>query len=79
MAFNNRGFAYDSLGYHKQAIEDYNRAIEIDPDSVKAYYNRGIAYSELGNNGQAVEDMKTAARLNNEDAKNLLRSEGIKW
>ena len=79
MAFNNRGFAYDSLGYHKQAIEDYNKTIEIDPDSVKAYYNRGIAYSELGNNGQAVEDMKTAARLNNEDAKDLLRSEGIRW
>ena len=78
-AFNNRGFAYDSLGDHKQAIEDYNRAIEINPSSVKTYYNRAVAYSELGNNGQALEDMKTAARLNNEDAKNILRSNGINW
>jgi tetratricopeptide (TPR) repeat protein len=79
MAFNNRGFAYGSLGNYKQAIEDYNRAIEINPGFVKAYYNRGVAYSELGNHGQAVEDMKTAARLNNEDARNILRRHGINW
>ncbi len=78
-AFNNRGFAYGSLGNHRQAIEDYNRAIEINPGYVKAYYNRAVSYSELGNHGQAVEDMKTAARLNNEDAKNLLRSQGMNW
>ena len=43
-AYNNRGVAYAKLGDYRQAISDYDRAIEINPEYAEAYYNRGIAY-----------------------------------
>ncbi|WP_241392517.1 tetratricopeptide repeat protein [Brachyspira hyodysenteriae] len=32
MAYNNRGNAKDNLGLYKEAIEDYNKATELNPD-----------------------------------------------
>ena len=77
--YNNRGVAYDKLGNHREAISDFDRAIEINPDYARAYYNRGVTYGILRNQRQATDDMITAARLDNEDAKNFLRSQGINW
>jgi len=43
-AFNNRGLAKANLKDDKGAIEDYSRAIELDPDyaNANAYVNKGI-------------------------------------
>ncbi len=49
----------------------------MNPKYAQAYYNRGVAHARLGDRTQAVEDLKTAAGLDNEDAKNSLRSMGI--
>ena len=54
MAYTNRGVAYVELGNFRQAISDYDRAIEINPEYAMAYNNRGIAYGKLGNHGQAI-------------------------
>jgi len=35
------------LGNYRQAIEDYSRAIEINPDYIEAYNNRGTSHYEL--------------------------------
>jgi tetratricopeptide (TPR) repeat protein len=78
-AYNNRGAAYGMIGNFGQAIEDFDKAIKINPKYADAYKNRGITYDKLGDHGQATEDMKTAARLDNEDAKNYLRSHGVNW
>ncbi len=78
-AYYNRGVAYAELGDPKKAISDYDRAIEIKPDHADAYNNRGVAYARFGNQSQAIEDLQKAARLDNEDAKNSLRSIGINW
>ena len=43
-------------GKNKEAIEDYTRAIEIDPEFGYAYNNRGIAHAALGHGEQAIED-----------------------
>jgi tetratricopeptide (TPR) repeat protein len=75
----NRGVAYGELGNHRQAIEDFDRVIGIDPEDGRAYFNRAVAYGELGDRSRAIEDLKTAARLNNEDAGDFLRTEGINW
>ena len=37
-----------TLGLYKEAIADYDRAIEIGPADARSYYNRGIAYKNLG-------------------------------
>ncbi|MGO9021952.1 MAG: tetratricopeptide repeat protein [Syntrophobacteraceae bacterium] len=75
-AYINRGIVYSQLGNQGQAIADFDRTIQINPDFAVAYYYRGFAYGQLGNQRQETEDLQKAARLGNEDAKNLLKSQG---
>jgi hypothetical protein len=63
LIYYNRGRAYQGLGNYRQAIEDYDRAIEIKPDYANAYYNRGHAYQGLGNYRQAIEDYGRAIEI----------------
>src|SRR5262249_7036487 len=39
LAFNNRAGAHELLGDHNAAIDDYSRALDIDPHYVTALYN----------------------------------------
>ena len=39
-----RGFAYDDKGEYDRAIEDYNKAIELNPEFAEVYNSRGLAY-----------------------------------
>ncbi len=43
LAYYNRGNAYDELGKHTRAIEDYDQALRLDPGYAHAYHNRGFA------------------------------------
>jgi len=43
VAWNNRGSTKDKAGNHKDAIEDFTRAIIYKPDYKHAFYNRGTA------------------------------------
>ena len=63
-AYNNRGFAYDNKGHYDKAIEDYNKAITINPNYANAYYNRGVAYGNKGQIDRAIEDFNKAISIN---------------
>jgi tetratricopeptide (TPR) repeat protein len=63
LIYNHRGAAYVVLGNYNQAIEDYDRAIEIRPGYVDAYNNRGSAYKGLGNYRRAIEDYNRAIEI----------------
>ena len=78
-AYNNRGIAFARTGNYRQAIEDCGRAVEINPQYAGAYNNLGIVYLQIGRESQAIENLQKAARLDNEDAKNTLRSMGMSW
>jgi tetratricopeptide (TPR) repeat protein len=41
----NRGNAYLDRGLYQKALEDYNRALEIDPGYAEAHYNSGLIYA----------------------------------
>lgn len=56
VCYNGRGLAHDSIGNHLYAIEDFNRAIEINPGYGDAYMNRGNSYCRCGRYNQALED-----------------------
>ncbi|MFA5340008.1 MAG: tetratricopeptide repeat protein, partial [Candidatus Omnitrophota bacterium] len=43
------GLANYILGNYKEAIADYNKAIEINPKLAEAYMNRGVAYGQQNN------------------------------
>jgi len=64
----NRGVAYGKVGNHAQAIEDFDRAIEINPKDANAYQNLGVTYAKLGNHRQAIEDFDRAIEINPEYA-----------
>ena len=53
-----------ALGKYKEALADYDRAIELHPDYAAAYYNRGNAKQKLGRDEAAVGDFDEAIRLN---------------
>ena len=44
-------------------MADLNKAIEINPTLVKAYYNRGIGYDKQGKFSQAIADFSKAIEI----------------
>ena len=63
-AYSNRGIAYAKLNKYERAIEDFSKAIALNPDDAEAYYNRGIAYAKLNKHERAIEDYGKAIALN---------------
>jgi len=51
-----------------QAIIDYTKAIDIDPNLSKAYDNRGVAYAKEGSLPRAIADFTMAIANNLKDA-----------
>jgi len=45
--YNNSGNAKQNLKDYKGAIQDYNKAIELDPKDARGYLLRGYAYTRL--------------------------------
>jgi protein O-mannosyl-transferase len=68
-AYYNRGTAYADLGNYRQAIEDYDKVVEINPKYKEAYNNRGNASAILGNYRQAIGDYDKAIEINPKDEK----------
>jgi len=60
--YNDRASTYVNLGKYSKAIDDYNRAIELDPNSsTGAYYHgRGMAKDMLGLYDDAIADFNIA-------------------
>ena len=65
-AYFNRGVAYLKLGKYARAIEDFDRAVKLDPEFALAYSNRGGVYIELGKYTRAIEDLDQAIRIDPE-------------
>ncbi len=66
IAYNLRGLAYEEIGDHRRAIDDFTQAIKLRPYSsyVSPYNNRGISYEAEGEFGPALKDYSTAIALN---------------
>jgi tetratricopeptide (TPR) repeat protein len=47
-----------------EALNAYDKAIELNPDNASAYNNRGLAYDHLDKNDLAIADYKKAIELN---------------
>jgi Flp pilus assembly protein TadD len=78
-----RGRAYFSKGDLNNALEQYNRALKIDPEHAKGYFERGLTYLIMGNSTYAIQDFNRSLFLNpkNKDAylnRNLAYKQAIK-
>jgi tetratricopeptide (TPR) repeat protein len=51
------------LGKYDLAIQDYTKALEVDPANSFAYYNRGITKDRMGDFEGAVADFSSAITL----------------
>jgi tetratricopeptide (TPR) repeat protein len=54
-AWYNKGIALYGLGKYNEAIEYYDKSIEIDPNYALAWYNKGSALNKLGRHKEAKE------------------------
>ncbi len=59
-----QGILMGKKGNFDQAIECFNRSLEINPRLDKAYQNRGIAWSKKGDFKRAIADFNMALEIN---------------
>ena len=59
---------------HEEAILEYSRCIELDPENEKYYIGRATVYSNIGLKKLAKEDLKNALKIdpNNKEARESL-------
>lgn len=58
-----RGMALEKAGKLESALEDYNRAIALDPSYSEAYESRGSLYQKKGRVDKAIEDFNESILL----------------
>jgi lipoprotein NlpI len=63
ITLNNRANAYLNKREYDRATQDYDRAIQLDPNSALAHNNRGTAYQHKGDYERALQDYDQAIRL----------------
>ncbi|MGH6793316.1 MAG: tetratricopeptide repeat protein, partial [Methyloceanibacter sp.] len=61
--YSDRGLAKWRLGQTKEAIDDFNQAIQLSPENATVYNNRGNALMDLGHPDEAVKDFDRAIEL----------------
>ncbi|SHL33234.1 Tetratricopeptide repeat-containing protein [Desulfatibacillum alkenivorans DSM 16219] len=77
-ALNNRGTLYWTLGRYDEALQDFDQAVDMLPDSALNYINRGNVYADMGDVERAIEDYSQAITV---DPKNGLAysNRGLAW
>ena len=58
-----KGYALAIAGKHKEGIEPFTRAIDLDPKYPLAYLNRGFTYGKLGDHQKEIKDYDKAIDL----------------
>jgi protein O-mannosyl-transferase len=61
---NNLGDVYARQGNMPKAVEEFSKAIEINPNYADAYHNRGNTYQQMSQLDQAVADYQKAVSIN---------------
>lgn len=73
-AYTARGQLKVQLGMMQQALEDYNRSIELKDTFGNAYYNRASLYYIMGNVTLACADWKKANELGVPNVESVIQS-----
>ena len=61
--YHSRGFSHFAKNQYDLAVDDFTKAIELDPNYLVAYYNRGVAYFDLAQYKPAIIDFTKAMEL----------------
>jgi tetratricopeptide (TPR) repeat protein len=63
-----RGGCLQSLGFDLDAIDDFTKAIELDPEDSNTYFQRSISKGAVGDLNGRVKDLNEAIRLSGIDS-----------
>ncbi|MCA2699507.1 MAG: tetratricopeptide repeat protein, partial [Microcystis sp. M179S2] len=75
--YSNRGVLYQDQQKYKLALDDYNKAIELNPNHANAYVNRGILYYNQQKYELALSDFSKAIDINPNDAEAYSNRGGV--
>jgi Flp pilus assembly protein TadD len=64
-----KGFDYQNQGDLDKALEEYNKALELNPNYIQVYTNLGTVYLGKGNYDRAIQNFKKSLELNYLDKK----------
>jgi tetratricopeptide (TPR) repeat protein len=64
-----KGFEYQAHGDLDKALEEYQAALELNPDYVQVYTNVGTVYLGMKDYDRAIENFKKVIQLNYWDKK----------
>jgi Tfp pilus assembly protein PilF len=64
LSFVCRGLLYEIIGKWQQAIQNYDKAIELDPSDANIYRYRGRCYRSYGQYEKAIHNFDMAIKLN---------------
>lgn len=62
--YNNRAIAQTGLGQAAASLDDSDRALRLNPNSVAALQTRGTTHANLGHADKCLDDLDAAIRLN---------------
>ncbi len=62
--YNHRGIVYIAISEYKKAIDDFTKAIELEPNDTRVYTNRGLAYRMIQKFDRALDDFNKSLELN---------------
>lgn len=65
----NKGFSYQNQGDLDKALEEYNKALELNPNYAQAYTNLGSIYVGKQDFDKAIQNFKKVLELNYLDKK----------
>lgn len=68
-AYLYRGLIQERLGEPKRALENYSRAIRLDPQFVEAYYLRGLLFAKTEEYDKAFQDQSRVLEFDTENAR----------
>lgn len=63
LIYNHRGMALFALAKYQQGIDDFNQALEVNRDNVRAWINRGLAYRVVEKFDRSLEDYETVIEM----------------
>ena len=74
-AWYNRGYCFLMIGRSQEAMDDFNKVIELEPRNYKAFFWLGSIYEHEKDYGSALANFEQALRLNPgwRDAENGVR------
>ena len=69
--------ARERQGRHAEAIDDFDKAIDLDSEYAAAFYSRATLCTKIGHEDLAVEDMRMIQHLTNKNIETFANENNV--